>query len=165
MMSKSAYVAGPLFSQSERDFDERIAAICEGLGYATFLPHRDAGLQDDSNGEEIFAADLGALERTDVVVANLDGADVDAGTAWEIGYAVARGKSIIGIRTDRRCLEPFAVVNVMIAQSTYIVHSLEELEAALSGFRRVGMNGSSPREAAIRTTAAGEERDEEARKF
>lgn len=30
----------------------------------------------------------------------LDGVDVDSGTAWEIGYAYARGKPIIGLRTD-----------------------------------------------------------------
>ena len=34
------------------------------------------------------------------VVAVLDGADVDSGTAAEIGYAFARGKLIVGYRGD-----------------------------------------------------------------
>ncbi|MGH7435162.1 MAG: nucleoside 2-deoxyribosyltransferase [Polyangiaceae bacterium] len=148
-MSKLAYIAGPLFSQSERDFQERIADICERLEYGTFLPHRDAGLQTHGNAEQIFSADLGALERCDLVVANLDGPDVDAGTAWEIGYAVARGKSIIGVRTDRRCLEPWASVNVMIEQSSYIVTTLHALEGALAAFSRGGINATTPRPAGI----------------
>lgn len=134
-MSKLIYVAGPLFNEAERGHDERIAALCESLGFATYLPHRDGGLQTDSNGQEIYAADLRHLESADAVVANLDGADVDAGTAWEIGYAVARGKPVIGLRTDRRCLEPFARVNLMIERSSYIVDSFDELESALKAMR------------------------------
>jgi nucleoside 2-deoxyribosyltransferase len=38
----------------------------------------------------------------DVVLANLDGQDVDSGTAAEIGYAFAKGKPIIGYRGDLR---------------------------------------------------------------
>jgi len=133
-MHKRAYVAGPLLSQSEREFDERLAAICERLKLETFLPHRDAGLQVSGNAAAIFAADLSALERADVIVANLDGGDVDAGTAWEIGYAIARGKSVIGVRTDRRVLEPWSKVNLMIEQTAFIVKSLEELEAAVAAF-------------------------------
>ena len=135
-MSKRVYVAGPLFNEAERAFDESIAALCEGLGFETFLPHRD--VQGEDNAEDIFSADLQALERADLVVANLDGHDVDAGTAWEIGYAVARGKPIIGIRTDRRCLEPWAPINVMIAESTFIVTSLADLEAAVRAYREAG---------------------------
>jgi nucleoside 2-deoxyribosyltransferase len=36
------------------------------------------------------------------VLAILDGADVDSGTAAEIGYAAALGKPVIGLRTDSR---------------------------------------------------------------
>jgi nucleoside 2-deoxyribosyltransferase len=105
-----------------------------------FLPHRDAGLQID--GEEsarsIYAADVAALDRADLVVANLDGADVDSGTAWEIGYAIARGKGAIGIRTDRRWLEPFSRVNLMIKQSVRVVLTMEALEEAIFDFLTIG---------------------------
>ncbi|HEY4885431.1 MAG TPA: nucleoside 2-deoxyribosyltransferase [Myxococcales bacterium] len=131
-MSKLIYVAGPLFNEAERLHDERIAEECENLGFRTFLPHRDAGLETNRNSDEIYAADLHNLEQADFLVANLDGADVDAGTAWEIGYAVARGKTVIGLRTDRRCLEPWARVNLMIEKSSYIVTSFGELRSALA---------------------------------
>jgi nucleoside 2-deoxyribosyltransferase len=38
----------------------------------------------------------------DILVANLDGTDVDSGTAAEIGFAFAKGKTIIGYRGDFR---------------------------------------------------------------
>ncbi len=43
-----------------------------------------------------------AIDRCDAVVAILDGPDSDSGTCVEIGYAQAKGKPIIGIRTDFR---------------------------------------------------------------
>jgi nucleoside 2-deoxyribosyltransferase len=43
-----------------------------------------------------------AIDSCDVVLANLDGRDVDSGTAAEIGYAFAKGKPIIGYRGDLR---------------------------------------------------------------
>lgn len=39
---------------------------------------------------------------SDIVTANLDGVDVDSGTASEIGYAAGRGIPIFGYRTDFR---------------------------------------------------------------
>ena len=43
-----------------------------------------------------------AIDSCDLVLAVLDGADVDSGTAAEIGYAFARGKRILGYRGDFR---------------------------------------------------------------
>jgi nucleoside 2-deoxyribosyltransferase len=43
-----------------------------------------------------------AIEGVDVVVAVLDGSDVDSGTASEIGFAFALGKIIVGYRGDIR---------------------------------------------------------------
>ena len=42
------------------------------------------------------------IDDCDIVVAGLDGSDVDSGTASEIGYAFARGKRVVGLRTDLR---------------------------------------------------------------
>src|SRR5688500_17150549 len=47
-----------------------------------------------ANETSILAADL--------VVAVLDGTDVDSGTASEIGFAYAQGKPVVGLRTDFR---------------------------------------------------------------
>jgi nucleoside 2-deoxyribosyltransferase len=50
------------------------------------------------------------------VVAVLDGADVDSGTAAEIGYATALGRWVLGYRGDRRPLGDTAgcLVNLQV---------------------------------------------------
>lgn len=107
---KQIYVAGPLFSEHERKFLEGITEkLAKKLGLDPlediFLPHRDAG-DIGLHGErrrEIFSSDLEFLEDASVIVALLDGPDVDSGTAVELGYAFARNKDIFGILTDWRC--------------------------------------------------------------
>lgn len=42
------------------------------------------------------------IDKSDAVFAILDGVDVDSGTAAEIGYAFAKGKTVYGLRTDFR---------------------------------------------------------------
>lgn len=42
------------------------------------------------------------IDKSDAVLAILDGVDVDSGTAAEIGYAYAKGKRVYGLRTDFR---------------------------------------------------------------
>jgi nucleoside 2-deoxyribosyltransferase len=51
---------------------------------------------------EMGAANRAAIDRAEAMVAVLDGADVDSGTAAEIGYAFGRGKLVVGYRGDFR---------------------------------------------------------------
>lgn len=124
-----AYIAGPLFTEGDRWYLERIDERCAGLGCATYLPHRDAGLSSPS-GEGTrfyFEADRDALINADVVVAVLNGPDVDAGTAWEIGHAYARGTPIVGIVDDTRVPEPHVNINLMIYHSVDVCTTVDEL--------------------------------------
>ncbi len=50
----------------------------------------------------IFRADIDAIKRSTGVIANLDGVDVDSGTAAEIGFAYGLGLPILGYRGDFR---------------------------------------------------------------
>jgi nucleoside 2-deoxyribosyltransferase len=50
----------------------------------------------------IGAKNSALIDEADMVFAVLDGTDVDSGTAAEIGYAFAKGKSILGYRGDFR---------------------------------------------------------------
>jgi len=106
---KRIYIAGPLFSDQERRFLEditsKIADSCRlDAQRDIFLPHRDAGDLGTSitSRRTIFEEDLANLKRADVVISILDGADTDSGTAFEMGYAFAKGKHILGILSDRR---------------------------------------------------------------
>jgi nucleoside 2-deoxyribosyltransferase len=51
---------------------------------------------------EIGGDNRAGIDRADMVLAVLDGSDVDSGTAAEIGYAFAKGKPILGYRGDFR---------------------------------------------------------------
>jgi nucleoside 2-deoxyribosyltransferase len=56
------------------------------------------------------------IEESDALFAILDGADVDSGTAAEVGYAAARGKPIVGVREDLRQTgdNPGVTVNLQV---------------------------------------------------
>lgn len=117
-----AYLAGPLFSRAELDFNLRFAALltaaCSDLALEFVLPQdRSAELV----GQPDFLASmyrfcLDQIDRCDVVVCVLEGADADSDTCVEIGYAVAKRRPIVGLRTDLRSSEDRGV-NLMVAQS------------------------------------------------
>ncbi|HEY58550.1 MAG TPA: nucleoside 2-deoxyribosyltransferase [Anaerolineae bacterium] len=127
------YLAGPLFTPGDRWYLERLDALCRDLGYATYLPHRDAGLADRSQGTRFFfLRDLEALQRIHLVVAVLHGTDVDSGTAWEMGYAYAKGIPVLGVVEDTRVPDPDNLLNPMIRHSlTALCRTPEEVAAAL----------------------------------
>lgn len=128
-----AYVAGPLFDEGERWWIERVDALVAAAGFETFLPHRDNPPKDEHNVRAIFETDKRAIDECDIVVANLNGVITDDGTAWELGYAHARGKYVIGLHTDWRQRFPHEVVNLMMECSLQrLVRSLDELEEALA---------------------------------
>jgi nucleoside 2-deoxyribosyltransferase len=100
-MPISIYLAGPLFPLSERDFNERLARALGETGYEVLLPQeRCRNLGDRLR--DVYHQCVADIERSDVVLAVFDGPDVDSGTAFEVGYARARNKPVIGLRTDIR---------------------------------------------------------------
>lgn len=107
-MAKLVYVAGPLFSLAEREFLEKMVnTLAESSGLDPvrdfFLPHRDGGeLGKGPLRESIFDLDIHHVDCAEVIVALLDGQDVDSGTCIELGYAFAKGKKILGLFTDFR---------------------------------------------------------------
>lgn len=43
-MNDKVYIAGPLFTQGDRWFLEKIDDSLQNHGFVTYLPHRDGGL-------------------------------------------------------------------------------------------------------------------------
>jgi len=124
-----AYIAGPLCNQKERDFLEKIDKICRKIGIDTFLPHRECGLwKEGKSVKEIAKGDLKGFEDCDFLIANLNGFNVGAGTAWEMGYAYARNIPIIALKTDRKPEEAIEEISAVISGLTKITTSLEELK-------------------------------------
>lgn len=122
------YMAGPLFTSAERQWNAAVAAALRNLGRKVHLPQEaesEVGLSSGSPGlaRRIFECDVHALDACDVVVACMDGADPDSGTCWECGYAYAKGKRVITYRTDMRALrDPTgAEFNLMITESSEVL--------------------------------------------
>jgi nucleoside 2-deoxyribosyltransferase len=119
------YLSGPLFSAGEIAWGERFSALLREhlTDMEVIWPHEI--VPDRAVQEGIFRANLKALDECDLMVAVLDGAQVDDGTAWEIGYFFSQGKKILGIRTDfRRAGESEeSRVNLMIERSCVTVAS------------------------------------------
>lgn len=133
------FIAGPLFSQAEREFNLKVDEGLRKQGFETFLPQRDAGRLDELLAKEgerayrmIFERDLKGLDRADVVVAILDGPDVDSGTAFEVGYSFAKGKPVVGLKTDMRVFAKDEELNNMLVQGIRaLARNLDEVVSEL----------------------------------
>lgn len=127
------YIAGKLCDESEREQLERIAKLCEDLGFETFLPHRDVGLVKDlGDVDGIFKGDIiEGFKDIKLIISVLDGLHVGAGTAWELGYAYAKGIKAIGLKTDEPISEALDQLSAILIGSMEIVSSEEELKKEL----------------------------------
>ena len=114
------YLTAPLFSQRERTWNRALAGAAEKAfpECAWTLP-QDFRIGDSYNDPRqcpaLFRKCLAGIDAADAVVAVLDGPEVDSGAAFEMGYAHARGKPVVGIRTDYRP-GPDRGVNLMTAE-------------------------------------------------
>lgn len=126
-MIHTIYQAGPLFSEAEREWHQKLTLKLEKAGHIVIWPGALLSPEAiDKAGEGaislIFDTCSNAITNCTCVVALLDGTQVDDGTAWEIGYAYARDIPIYGIRTDSR-----------IAGDTSYNHMNSMIEGCLKG--------------------------------
>jgi len=91
----------------------RCVAIAADAGFEALVPC-DGGLAEGASaGAEtamrIYRGNVERIDAADVVVANLNefrGSEPDSGTSFEVGYAVARGKRVIGfVATDSEYMD------------------------------------------------------------
>jgi len=130
------YVAGKIGTDEEKELVEKVAKICEEAGFDTFLPHRDVGIANSLDDvEKIFEGDIKkGMENIDLIVAVLDGLHVGAGTAWELGYAYAKGIPAIGIKTDEPAENALEYLSAILISSMEIVDSVDKLKEKLKAF-------------------------------
>ena len=130
------YLAAPLFSEAEREYNRVIAGLLKENLFCVFLPQENGDIsaaRDEQAHLRIFEQNKRALHDADMVVAIIDGADADSGTAWEMGYASALSIPVIALRTDFRQVGQEELVNLMLEQSAVIVKDKEELRKVLAG--------------------------------
>lgn len=95
------YLAGPdVFRPNANEIAEISKALCARRGYVGLSPV-DSPV---SSSDAIFQGNVALIKASSVVIANLNpfrGAEVDTGTAFEIGMAFALGKKIIGFLDEK----------------------------------------------------------------
>jgi nucleoside 2-deoxyribosyltransferase len=97
------YIAGPdVFRPDTHAWADSVRALCAAHGCAALLPV-DGG---HTTAQNIYAGNIALIRQADVVLANLNafrGAEPDSGTCFEVGYAVALGKRVIGYLDSSEC--------------------------------------------------------------
>jgi len=93
---KSVYLAGPdVFHPDAPRLALAQKTLCRDYG---FEPHHPFD-QPAPSSRDIFHTNIDMIRRADAVLANLNpfrGPEVDSGTAFEVGFATALGKTVVG---------------------------------------------------------------------
>lgn len=101
-----AYLANGLFSKSDIMFNSYIATVIrdEYKSLDLFLPQESEINDKNGYADSIMIADMDTkhLLESDVLIAVIDGVEIDAGVATEIGIFSTTGRPIIAIYTDIR---------------------------------------------------------------
>lgn len=147
-----AYLAAPLFNSRERDFNEAVSEVLSPH-VDVFVPQRDGYLLSDMLAagvplvvaeRRIFEQDTRAMADADFLVAVLDGASIDEGVAFEIGFMRALGKRCVALQTDVRRALPSGN-NPMIGQALEsLFQELEELVVWVAHARADGLQNTDP---------------------
>ncbi|MEB3830907.1 nucleoside 2-deoxyribosyltransferase [Phormidium sp. CCY1219] len=115
MSNSWIYMAGPLFTKAEVNFNQNLADTLTENGYRIYLPQQEcAGVKAP---EEQFAICIRGIDKARIILAILDGTDADSGTCFEMGYAHAKNIPIVGLRTDFRGSGEHLGINLMLSNS------------------------------------------------
>lgn len=133
MKKKYAYLAGPIFTLAQQEWTLRLRDEIQTellnlkLPLDLIWPYEETPKNPDMPNvshklSEVLRICVDGLDRADLLLAILDGAIVDDGTAWEMGYFFSKHKGarpIIGLRTDARSAGDICggVINSLIQAS------------------------------------------------
>lgn len=104
-----AYLANGLFSIGDRYVNEQLAAAIRAVVPAIelYVPQENDAINDKSNYADSLAiaeADLNSLKESDLLIAVIDGVEIDSGVAAEIGAYAMLNRPIVALFSDVRQL-------------------------------------------------------------
>lgn len=86
----TVYLAGPFFTMGQLWLVEEVRTTLLIAGFKVFSPYHDVGIGD---ADKVVPDDIRGIEGADIMFALCDG--LDAGTLFEVGYAVKKGLPVI----------------------------------------------------------------------
>lgn len=100
------YIAGPLFNPEENIHNDNLADMFRKAGYTVFNPHINGlqyqdycNLPEKEAGKKLHDYDYLRVINSRIVVVNLNGQQVDDGTASESAFAYANRLALTEIQT------------------------------------------------------------------
>jgi nucleoside 2-deoxyribosyltransferase len=125
----SVYLAGPVFTDAEIHWLRHLKShLVDKLGnrVTVIWPFELTPKDSHDRAAEVLRICREGLDAADILIASLDGPQVDDGTAWEIGYffhTKGSGVRIIGVRTDVRAVGETAgvPVNTLVEASCGVI--------------------------------------------
>ncbi|OGF28049.1 hypothetical protein A2331_03000 [Candidatus Falkowbacteria bacterium RIFOXYB2_FULL_34_18] len=124
------YFAGPLFNNTEKEFNKLLAKKIEALGVDVFLPQRDGVEKNKSpynkmvreeRRHKMFELDRDKIIESNIFLFVLDGRVPDEGACVELGIAYAdkklnnKNRLLVGLQTDIRAAFLDSKLNPMIS--------------------------------------------------
>lgn len=127
------YMAGPMFSQAEVEYNLRLAAKLRALGFEVYCPNESEPINDKSRTDItprlIYDTDIQALESCNVLLCQVS---EDSGTNWEAGYMDCLSRhvdpqryyGVIGLATDIRLRTPPDPAKAGVENQAYYLNGL-----------------------------------------
>jgi len=105
------YLAGPdVFQENAISHGDILKRKCSAHGFEGLFPLDNSvqGTTKEELAKSIRDANIKLIKSCDIVIANLSpfrGPEPDSGTVWEVGFAQALGKKVVGYCNDGRDLK------------------------------------------------------------
>jgi len=109
-LKKKIYLAGPdVFLPHPIEHGKKLSALCEEYGFEGLFPLDNVIEESDplKLAQKIRVANIDFIDKCDIVIANLSpfrGPEPDSGTVFEVGYAMAKGKIVLGYSSNMNSL-------------------------------------------------------------
>ena len=120
------YIAGPFFTDKERDFLKIVIDTVKNyfpneelfIPMEHFIPDGE-NLSNNEWAEAVFKMDVEALNKCNHIIAAYSGLYSDTGTAWEIGYAYAKGIPVDLIIPTEVLKEEMSIMPIQSSNSIF----------------------------------------------
>jgi nucleoside 2-deoxyribosyltransferase len=131
------YLASPFFNEAEIEVYRRAIRLLRDEGHQVYVPQEhtieDAwSLSNEEWARQVFVEDTYAIDDCQVVMVLNFGMYSDSGTAWEAGYAFAKGKTVVQVL----CGGENATYSLMMMNSCDNIVELPQI----AHFRKVSAN-------------------------